>query len=775
MRFDTLPDNLVKGARFCVWKYEERGSGKPTKIPYNPRTGGRAQSNNSDTFSSFDAAKSAFERYQYDGIGIGIFPPFAAIDIDHCVNADGSLSPLASDIVNHTDSYTEYSPSGKGIRIILTVPKDFKYDKDLYYINNQSIGLEIYVSGNTKKYVTITGSKISGDTVRDGESHLRYVCDRYMKRPGRKPQAKPQTVTQQPLQSGSYWLEIGMKKDPHLSDYWNGHFATDNESEKDAALMSRLLYWCNADVSKAIELFKQSPFALQKDDEHRRKMERDDYLKRTASQVMPRTTAQADNESYQRRHISSKAPSHSLHERLIELQPITSYTWDDKGMGELFADVFRDYCRYNVTAKEWYVYDGVIWKVDTGAMQVSQRAKDLANALLVYCTTIEDERQRTDYLKNVSNYGQLRYRETMIKDARDKYFISQNDLDKDLNLFNCQNGTYNLRTGEFLPHRSQDLLSKVSNVVYDENACSPRFEQFIDDIMQGDKSKIYYLQTILGYALTADTSLECCWILYGSTTRNGKSTLVETISYMMGNSGGYSLSMSPQTLAMKQNKDTRQASGDIARLDGCRFLNASEPPRRMIFDVALLKTLLGRDSITARHLFQAEFSFIPHFKLVVNTNYLPLIQDDTLFSSGRINVITFDRHFTPEEQDRDLKDILKQQENISGIFNWCLEGLKCYREIGADPPESVKAATEEYRQSSDKIGNFIADCLTKSPGEKCAAGAVFQRYSEWCEENGYGCENKGNFFDELKSKGIFAQSGYINGKTVRNIVKGYIL
>ena len=59
--------------------------------------------------------------------------PFAAIDIDHCVE-NGILSPLASDIVTHSKSYTEYSPSGKGVRIILTVPDGFKYDKARYYI-----------------------------------------------------------------------------------------------------------------------------------------------------------------------------------------------------------------------------------------------------------------------------------------------------------------------------------------------------------------------------------------------------------------------------------------------------------------------------------------------------------------------------------------------------------------------------------------------------------------------------------------------------------------
>lgn len=776
MRIDTLPASLKDRGLWCVWKYEQR-DGKSTKVPYNPCTGGRAQSNNPATFSDFKTAVAAFGRCQYDGMGIGVFPPFAAIDIDHCVE-DGKLSPLASDIVAHSKSYTEYSPSGKGVRIILTVPDGFKYDKARYYINNQKKGLEVYVSGSTKKFVTITGNKISGDTIQDGESPLRYVCDKYMERAAQKPKTKPQRkpATYRATMTGDYWLDMGMKKDPCLSDYWNGKFPIENESERDAALLARLLYWCNGDTEKAISAFKQSPFAAGKDEEHRRKLERDDYLTLTANSVMPQTTAQEDNEAYQRRYIghSTRTTANSLQERLVQMQPVTAYTWDDKGMGELFADVYRDYCRYSVTAKEWFVFDGKVWKADTGAMLVSQRAKELANALIVYCATIEDERQKADYLKKVSNYGQLRYRETMIKDARDKYYITQNDLDKNLDLFNCQNGTYNLRTGEFKPHNPQDMISKTSNVVYDPEARSTRFEQFISDIMQGDTAKINYLQTILGYALTAETNLETCWILYGGTTRNGKSTLVETISYMMGNSGGYALAMQPQTLAQKQNKDTRQASGDVARLDGCRFLNASEPPKRMLFDTALLKTLLGRDSITARNIFEREFEFQPHFKLFINTNFLPIIQDDSLFSSGRINVVTFNKHFSPQEQDRGLKDELKTPENISGIFNWCLDGLRRYREQGAEPPEVVQAATAEYRENSDKIGNFITECLIKT-GRNTGAGAVYQRFSEWCDDNGYGTESKGNFYDELRNKGIFAASGTVCGRTVRNIVKGYEL
>lgn len=459
-------------------------------------------------------------------------------------------------------------------------------------------------------------------------------------------------------------------------------------------------------------------------------------------------------------------------ERLEQINPCGKYQLNDKGFGELFADVFADICRYNVTALNWYSYNGKIWVEDTGGMIVQGKAKKMYDALLKYATTIKDDYQKDLYLESVMKFGNLNKRETMIKDARDKYFISQTDLDANIDLFNCQNGTLNLKTFEFKPHSSSDLLSKIANVTYNPTAKSDEWEKFIDAVMQGDTEKKEYLQKVLGYSLTAETNLETAFILYGATTRNGKSTLVETIAYMLGNSSGYALNMLPQTLAQKQNNDSRQASGDIARLKGCRFLNASEPPKRMMFDVALLKTLLGRDSITARHLHQREFEFIPYFKLFINTNFLPLITDDTLFTSGRINVITFDKHFSEQEQDKSLKDRLKEAENLSGVLNWLLEGLKKFRLEGATPPTAVRTATAEYRSNSDKIGNFISECLERT-GKNSKASDIYSRFSQWCNANGFGCENKSNFFDELKAKNILARSGTVKGVSYQNVVIGY--
>lgn len=464
-----------------------------------------------------------------------------------------------------------------------------------------------------------------------------------------------------------------------------------------------------------------------------------------------------------------KAPNKPLEDVLRDLHA-EQFETSDKGFGRLFATVFKNRHRYNPERRDFMLYNGSRWIDDTEGLAARSSAKDLSDALVRYAVSVDTDGK---YLKAVTPLCNIRNRNNMLQDSRDITFFTNEDLDTNDYILNVQNGTLDLSGNDpvFLEHDPDMLLSKICNAEYDPAATCKEWDKFLLEIMQGDKEKIQYLQKIAGLSLTGNMQEETCFILYGSTTRNGKSTFCETLIYLLGD---YALTMKPETLAVKQNLDSRQASGDVARLAGCRFCNASEPPKRMLFDTALLKSLLGRDSITARHLHQREFSFIPKFKLVINTNYLPTITDDTVFSSGRINVISFDRHFEPHEQDRHLKNKLRYKNELSGILNWCIDGLRLYRQQGLVPPGAVQKATETYRTDSDKIGNFINECLTKT-GRNSKAKDVYDLYIKWCDDNGYGCENKGNFFSELKTKGLFSISGTVDGKSARNIVKGYTI
>lgn len=461
-------------------------------------------------------------------------------------------------------------------------------------------------------------------------------------------------------------------------------------------------------------------------------------------------------------------------ERLSKLNPL-NYHYSDRGTSELFADVFRCEIRYNTTAKEWYYYDGKVWKTDNGAMEIHIKAKQFFDALMIYAVSIEDEPAQKLFREYYGKFGSKNKRDILIKDAADCCYISSDELDRNPNLFNCQNGTFELDTMKFRPHSYEDYITKISNVVYNENAYSEDWNRFINEVLPHDREKVKYFQKALGYSLSGSCSLETCFILYGATTRNGKSTAIGTVSYMLGGADGYARTAQPEVLAVRKNKDSRNASEDIARLAGCRFLNVSEPPQSMAFDAALLKTLTGRDTITARFLFQGSFEFIPQFTLFINTNYLPKVLDETLFTSNRLNVIEFNRHFTPEEQDITLKDRLRTQENISGLFNWCIEGLKLFRSEGLRPPMSVSIATRQYAQQSDKIGNFIDECLEECQGGGCTAKEAYDVYKKWCTDCGYYAEGKQKFMELMRSKNLLKPTATLNGKTIRNVIEDYAI
>lgn len=456
--------------------------------------------------------------------------------------------------------------------------------------------------------------------------------------------------------------------------------------------------------------------------------------------------------------------------KLNELNAVERFPMNDRGSADLFATVFMDVSRYNPTKKDWMYYDGTRWVADQEGMRAKRNAKTLADVLVRYSATVflpDDKRQ--SYIKYTAGMMNYRSRNVMVTDAKDLNFFENMELDKDDFLINCRNCVLNLSEDQpkVLEHNADLLLSKICNASYNPAATCSLWEKTINEIMQGDSSKIKYLQKMSGRFLTGDTSEEEFYIFFGATTRNGKSTITEILLFLLGD---YATTISPESLAIKANKDSRTASPDIAKLAGTRLVVASEPPRRMLFDSSLVKTLTGRDSISARFLHENEFQFKPKFKLILNSNYLSVINDKTVFSSNRVKVIPFERHFAEKEQNKHLKEQLQQE--IDGILNWCIEGLYMYRKEGLEPPEAVRTATHEYSEDSDKTGKFISECLVRSE-HNLAAKDVYEKYSQWCNDCGLGIDGRTSFYEELKTKNLLSKTGTVAGKTVKNVIKGY--
>lgn len=419
-------------------------------------------------------------------------------------------------------------------------------------------------------------------------------------------------------------------------------------------------------------------------------------------------------------------------------------------------------------------YDGKRWAKDEGNAQIEKTAQAFQRAAAVYFDlSVPDPKKQSDsekaFLKFVNRLADRSQRLNMIRDAAAYLAITYEDLDKHENYLNCRNGTLDLQTLELKAHSSADLLSMMTGCSYDPAAPFDAWLEFLNEIMEDDQDKIRYLQKIAGYCLTCDTTQEQSFILYGASSRNGKSTFIETLGRMLGD---YSITADPAILE-ERPKNSSNASPDLARIAGRRLIRISELPRRMLFNSSLFKQLTGGDSISARYLYEGLFEFTPVGKIIFNSNHLPIISDTSVFASDRLKVIEFNRHFEEFEQDKTLKRRLCSAANLSGILNWAIEGLQLYREEGLNAPAVVQIATENFHADSDKLQNFINECLEKGSGYAITMKDAYQYYQLWCHENGYGCDSKASFKTDLQTRGLLSPNGTVHGQTRHNVLIGY--
>ena len=705
VNFVNIPKELKENASFCCWKKEKR-AGKPTKIPYNPNTGCMAKTNDPRTFTDFNTAMKTFAMGGYDGIGYRVSEGIGAIDIDHCIREDGSLNDVAASILGFfPDAYFEKSPSGTGLRGFFQLSPDFAYDKTQYYINNRKHGLEVYLPGVTNRFVTVTGDVYRQGTVSRNDEALQSTLDTFMKRSNK--------IEGPAIEACSYLdddaviahaskSEQGEKFRMLMDGRWEEGY--DSQSDADMALVSILAFWCGNVAEQIDRIFRSSGLMREKWD---RKTGDSTYGQITIRNAvasndtiyLPVADAGSAEEDFDDmdtadEHAAFTPDLSHITLTLEEMQPHTNprYQRDEIGIGYIFADYYKPIARFNADRGIWYVYDGQIWQPDENALAVAELAKLLADRLYTFALQIKDEDTRNRYIKRVQKLQLRKNRKTMVEDAKSVYPIPMSAFDSNKFLFNLENGTLDLNTLTFRDHDPKDFITKISHIDYDPEATCPRWIRFVDEVMEGKTAVARYLQKAIGYSLSGDTSLECLFIMFGPTTRNGKTTTIETILRVMGE---YGRSAKPDMLATNYFRgQSNGSSDDVARLAGARFVGISEMEQKLTINASLVKQLTGNDKITARFLHENSIEFYPQFKIFINTNHRPNITDLTLFKSGRVNLIPFERHFEENEQDKDLKKFFAEESNLSGILNWCLEGYRMYLSEGLKPPASVLKATK---------------------------------------------------------------------------------
>jgi putative DNA primase/helicase len=314
-------------------------------------------------------------------------------------------------------------------------------------------------------------------------------------------------------------------------------------------------------------------------------------------------------------------------------------------------------------------------------------------------------------------------------------------------LINLQNGTFEVtpERQELRPFDNADFLTYQLPFRYDAEATAPMFKKYLDRVLP-DKTAQAVLSEYAGYLFIRHGSglkFEKCLILLGNGA-NGKSVFFEIETALLGRENVSTYPLSDLT------DKTGYYRAEIAN----KLLNyASEISREMNCD--LFKKLASGETFTARSPYGRPFEVVNYAKMIFNANELPKDTEQTNAFFRRFIIIPFGVTIPPEEQDRELHLRIIENE-LAGVFNWVLEGLKrLLSNKKFTDCTAIDETLKQYRTESDSVQMFIDEhSYRPSNNERMPLKELYQQYRTFCGEDGYrACSNR-TFSDRLRAKGF---------------------
>jgi putative DNA primase/helicase len=167
-------------------------------------------------------------------------------------------------------------------------------------------------------------------------------------------------------------------------------------------------------------------------------------------------------------------------------------------------------------------------------------------------------------------------------------------------------------------------------------------------------------------------------------------------------------------------------------LQGRRLVAINETADNYKLNEARVKFLTSQDTITGRKLHENFVDFYPTHKTFLTTNHKPIVRNADIGIWRRIHLLPFTVTIPQEAVE---KDFLARRliPELPGILNWALQGLATYRREGLNPPATVLAATKDYREEMDVIGQWLEERCEIDPQATVPSGSAHLDYKFWAE------------------------------------------
>lgn len=317
-------------------------------------------------------------------------------------------------------------------------------------------------------------------------------------------------------------------------------------------------------------------------------------------------------------------------------------------------------------------------------------------------------------------------------------YCDRNMFNREKWVLNLENGLLDVQTKELKPHTPEFFCTIRIPLTYNPEADCPRIRQFFEEVLRAEDIPV--VEELFGYCLIPDYTIQKAFLFLGDGA-NGKSTLLEVLKTFLGKDNCSNISL--------QGLETRTFA--VATLFGKLANLYADIPSTKMTHVGLFKMLTGGDTIGAEKKFKDGFSFNNTARLLFSTNKPPKIDEDTLAFWRRWIFVNFPNKFEGSQADKRLLQKLIKKEELSGLLNIALQGLKRLLNQQEYSHElSPDEIAEWHQRMSDPIYAFVEDSCEPDPEAWTAKDELYDIFIKYCEKQNIPRIGKESFGRALK-------------------------
>jgi putative DNA primase/helicase len=330
-------------------------------------------------------------------------------------------------------------------------------------------------------------------------------------------------------------------------------------------------------------------------------------------------------------------------------------------------------------------------------------------------------------------------------------------------VINLENGAYNIKKNEFEEHNQSYFFNYQLPIRYDPDAEIDEIKKFLESTLYLEDIPV--IQELVGYCLFKPYFIHKAFMFVGEG-RNGKSTLLRLIAELLGKEN---IAAVPLQRICKDKFAASELYGKHANL-------CSELSEEALHNTGLFKQVTGGDYIRAEKKIKDGFKFINTAKLIFSCNVIPESKDKTSAYFDRWIVIEFPNVFNEENEDTDkhILEKLTTEKELSGFFNWAIEGLnRLLVNNDFSKHRTLEDVKEYMAERKNPVYLFISTYIESNPESELTKHEVYEKFLEFCRFNGFPTIASNHLSQKLKQYAPFkigeGQSRIKKAKTWKGI------